>query len=247
MWPILAAFFALTTAVFGWMALRAWLGWRTADARYESLLASIPPEAYDLMAARLAGIPLSSSPKESSSGAAAQPGSTAPAPPKSGGTSGDSKSAGQNQTTAAQSEANKAAPAATSPPVKQPANTSPAPSPSPPRATVESIKAQYMPRFQVLQAECEGRLSALIEQGKKEVKSLQTLGGSVAELVPKYEREGLKLKTECDGRFQALVGVMGAELKRYGLPQDLVTEAQDAYAALTKRKQAELMAQFVQR
>lgn len=109
------------------------------------------------------------------------------------------------------------------------------------------MQDRYLPRFQSLQADCEGKLNGLMEQGRKEAKALSVLGGSALELVPKYEQAGRQLKTECDGRFFALAGLMEAELKARSLPLDPVLQAKEVYHALITRKQAELVAKITER
>jgi hypothetical protein len=136
---------------------------------------------------------------------------------------------------------------ATAPPAAAPASapvTTASAGPAGSGASEAQIRAKYEPRILAVQNDCEGQLNALLGAAKAEYSQAKSAGGTVdvAALGAKYLARADSLRRQCDRQVDAVTGDMAAELKRNGLPLDLVDEVRAAYESRIVERQAEIMA-----
>lgn len=125
----------------------------------------------------------------------------------------------------------------------EPAPRVSAPAPAP-TGSVAEIQLRFEPGFRAVQAECEGRLDAMLTEAKTEYQKAKAAGANVdvAALGAKYLGRADRLRRDCDRRVEALLDEMGATLRAAGLPTELVAEVRQAYEDRIIERQAEIMA-----
>lgn len=115
---------------------------------------------------------------------------------------------------------------------------------APASAVATAIGARYRPRFEAVQAECEGQLEALLQQAKAEYQQAKAAGAKVdvAGLGARYVTRATSLRRTCDRKVEALIGDMTGDLRAAGLPADLAEAAREEYEAAGAAREAEIMA-----
>lgn len=108
---------------------------------------------------------------------------------------------------------------------------------------LDQIKNKYKAELVKLQGEYEARLGGLLSSAEAEYRALKG-SGSKAEIVAlaqKYMGAGKALEAECNGKFYAVVNNMEAELKRNGLPTDIVNSVRAGYEGAKNERRKYLL------
>ena len=113
------------------------------------------------------------------------------------------------------------------------------------KVTAQTIKAKYLPTFQSLESQANGRINSLVGAAMNEYSQKKANGESISVgyFFQKYSGAGRSLEGQTDAAFNYIYSALQNELKRNGFSPDSAKSLKASYEQSKKARETALLQQ----